>query len=164
MLASFWKVGDCAFGSAWNSCSWVLFWISHGDSIVAFQRNAVWSMNGKIPKWNPKEPHQKGDVNPFWVLLSIEIHVFHVPNAHCWGNFQWGSFSNNMSLFYVILHMFLFSSACFPFCPYYLWLVAGVIRMNSNFITHKKNSMEIISCRTPWGFSEFRKEKHVIFV
>lgn len=34
-----------------------------------------WSMNGRIPKWNPKEQHQKRGVNPFWVLLSIQIHV-----------------------------------------------------------------------------------------
>lgn len=86
--------------------------------------------------------------------------LFHVPNVHFWGNFKskWGSFSNNMSLFYVILHMFLFSSACFPFCPCYLWLVAGVIRMNSNFITDKKNSIEIISCNS-MKKAEFRKKK-----
>lgn len=47
-------VGDWAFGSAWNSCSWVLsflnipWWLN----MVAFQRNAVWSMNGRIPKMN----------------------------------------------------------------------------------------------------------------
>ena len=129
---------------AWNSCSWVLSFLNiHGDSIVAFQRNAVDLWTEEFQMKSQGTTSEAGCQS----ILSPIIHrdsCFPCSKRPLLREFSVGIvFQQHV----VNLAVFLFSNSCFLFYPCYLWFVADVIRMNSNFITDKTIAL---SPRTAW--------------